>query len=79
MGSVSGMSGMPVEEEKRTVIGVDGEVKWGAVVRVLAVEEGVNVPVRRWPFACARAFGKYEEDEVLRRWQERGRTADGEP
>lgn len=54
LGSVSGMVGRPVEEEKRTVIGVEGDVKWGAEVRVEAVGVGVKVPVRRWPLAWAR-------------------------
>ena len=52
-GSVSGIAGRPVEEEKRRVIGVEGAEKWGAVERDGAVGEGVNVPVRRWPFAWA--------------------------
>jgi hypothetical protein len=42
-----------VEEEKRTVIGVEAWLKCGAVVRVEAVVLGVKVPVRRWPFAWA--------------------------
>lgn len=51
LGSVSGMAGRPVEEEKRTVMGVEGEVKCGADVRLAAAGVGVKVPVRRWPFA----------------------------
>ena len=45
-GSVSGMVGPPVEEEKRTVMGVEDALKWVALVSSLALEEGVNVPVR---------------------------------
>jgi len=56
LGSVSGIVGMPVEEEKRTVMGVEGEEKCGAVVRVEAVGVGVKTPVRRRPFAWA---GRY--------------------
>jgi len=53
LGSVSAILGKPVEEEKRTVIGVEGVLKCGAVVRSDTVALGVNVPVRRCPFACA--------------------------
>lgn len=53
LGSVSAIWGKPVEEEKRTVIGVEGVLKCGAVVRSDTVALGVNVPVRRCPFACA--------------------------
>lgn len=52
--SVSGIEGRPVDEEKRTVIGVLGERKWGADVSKDPAGEGVKVPVRRRPFACAR-------------------------
>jgi len=45
-----------VDEEKRTVIGVDGVVKCGADVRLAASVEGVKVPVSRCPFACAIGF-----------------------
>lgn len=34
-------------------MGVEGEVKCGAEEREEAVEVGVKVPVRRWPFAWA--------------------------
>ena len=51
LASVSGIWGRPVEDEKRTVMGVEGWVKWGALVRVEAALVGVKVPVRRWPFA----------------------------
>ena len=51
VGSVSGMVGRPVEEEKRIVRVVEGEVKWGAFERVEARDEGVKLPVRRIPFA----------------------------
>jgi len=53
LGSVSGMVGKPVEEEKRRVREVLGEVKCGAVVRVAALGVGIKEPVRRWPFAWA--------------------------
>jgi hypothetical protein len=52
-GSVSGIEGIPVEELKRTVTGVEGALKWVALVRADAEEVGVKVPVRRWPRACA--------------------------
>lgn len=42
-----------MEDEKRTVIGVEEEVKCGAEVRSDAAAVGVKVPVRRCPFACA--------------------------
>lgn len=51
MGSVSAILGKPVEEEKRTVIGVEELLKCGAVVRDGAVALGVKVPVKRCPFA----------------------------
>lgn len=44
---------MPVEDEKRAVIGVEAALKWWALVSLLAAEVGVNVPVRRWPRAWA--------------------------
>tara|TARA_R110002003_G_scaffold196_5_gene15306 strand:+ start:12927 stop:13079 length:153 start_codon:yes stop_codon:yes gene_type:complete len=47
------MFGMPVDELKRTVTGVDAALKCGADVRLEALVEGVKVPVRRWPFAWA--------------------------
>ena len=53
LGSVSGMTGMPVELEKRIVKGVEAEVKCGAVERVEASVEGVKVPVSRRPLAWA--------------------------
>lgn len=52
-GSVSASWGVPVDEEKRMVRGVEGRLKCGAEERVEAVGEGVKVPVRRWPFAWA--------------------------
>lgn len=57
LGSVSGILGKPVEEEKRTVIGVDGALKCGAEVSSEADEVGVKVPVNRWPFAWAIGSG----------------------
>lgn len=53
LGSVSEILGVPVEEEKRTVMGVEGEVKCGAEEREETVGVGVKVPVKRWPFAWA--------------------------
>lgn len=57
LGSVSGIWGRPVEEEKRRVRGVEGWVKCGAVVRVEARGVGVKVPVRRVPRAWAGGRG----------------------
>jgi len=45
------MFGIPVELENRTIIGVEGALNWGAVERVAALEEGVNVPLSSMPFA----------------------------
>jgi len=45
-----------VEEEKRTVIGVEGALKCGAEDRLEAVDVGEKVPVSRWPFAWAYRF-----------------------
>jgi hypothetical protein len=42
---------MPVEEEKRARTGTKGRLKCGAAERVDACGVGVNVPVRRRPFA----------------------------
>lgn len=53
LGSVSGICGRPVEFEKRTVMGVEGLLKCGAVERDAAVEVGVNVPFRRRPLPWA--------------------------
>lgn len=55
LGLVSGIWGMPVEEEKRAVMGVEVALKWWAFVRVDALEVGVKVPVRRWPRAWAES------------------------
>jgi hypothetical protein len=44
---------MPVEELKRTVIGVEGAEKWGADERSFAAGVGVNVPVSMMPLAWA--------------------------
>ena len=56
LGSVSAILGKPVEEEKRTVIGVEELLKCGAVVRDGAVVLGVKVPVKRCPFAWAVVY-----------------------
>lgn len=53
LGSVSGMSFRPVEDEKRARMGVLGFVKWGAEERDAALRVGVKVPRRRRPLACA--------------------------
>jgi hypothetical protein len=47
------MLGIPVELEKRTVIGVEEAVKWGALESSPAFGLGVKVPLRRMPFAWA--------------------------
>jgi hypothetical protein len=52
-GSVSSIFGIPVEDEKRTVIGVEGALKCGAALKFEDSAEGVKVPVRSCPFACA--------------------------
>ena len=49
-GSASGMVGTPVEFEKRTVTGT-GLIKCGALLRLRAFGEGVNVPVAMTPLA----------------------------
>lgn len=51
------MTGIPVEEEKRAVKGVEEALKWGAEERVEARGVGVNVPFRRRPFAWAIGGG----------------------
>jgi hypothetical protein len=56
LGSVSGICGRPVEEEKRARRGVEGRVKCGAQERVEASGVGVNVPRSRRPLAWA-SFG----------------------
>ena len=53
LGSVSGIWGRPVEEEKRARMGVEGRVKCGALERVEARGVGVKVPRRRRPLAWA--------------------------
>lgn len=49
--SVSGISGMPVEFEKRTMTGVEELLKCGALESEAASAVGVNVPLVRWPRA----------------------------
>ncbi len=44
---------MPVVSLKRTVTGVEAELKWGALLREAAVEVGVKVPLTIKPLACA--------------------------
>lgn len=66
VGSVSGITGSPVEEEKRRVMGVEGEEKCGAEERREARGVGVKVPVRRRPFAWAG-----RKDWELGGWAER--------
>lgn len=50
LGSVSGIFGMPVLEEKRPVMGTS-LLKWYALERDEAVEDGLKVPVNRIPLA----------------------------
>ena len=45
------MTGMPVELEKRTVTGVDGRFKWGALLSEAASGVGVNDPFNMMPLA----------------------------
>lgn len=47
LASVSGICGKPVEEEKRTVIGVDEALKCGALDMVEERPVGVKLPLRR--------------------------------
>ena len=51
--SVSGISGIPVEFENRTITGVDALLKCGAVERDAASDVGVKVPLVKRPVACA--------------------------
>lgn len=51
--AVSGIFGMPVELEKRTVIAVELLLKCGAELSVPASDVGVNVPLSRMPLAWA--------------------------
>jgi len=53
LGSVSGILGIPVEFENRTQIGVEGLLKWGAIESFPASAEGMKVPDRSSPLACA--------------------------
>lgn len=53
LGSLSGSNGMPVELEKRTDTGVEGEATCGALVSVAASGAGVKVPESRMPLAWA--------------------------
>lgn len=70
------LTGRPVEEEKRARRGVLGELKWGALERVEAFWDGVKVPLRRRPLACAGedVRGLSDRWEALRR---RGTNLDG--
>src|ERR1700733_11918315 len=52
-GSLSGITGMPVELEKRTETGVAGRFKWGALLSAAASAVGVNDPFSMMPLACA--------------------------
>jgi hypothetical protein len=63
LASVSGICGRPVEEEKRTVMGVEEMLRCGALERVAALSVGVKMPLRRWPLACAGAVSPILEDE----------------
>ena len=53
LGSLSGISGRPVESENRTVTGVDAALKCGALESAAAAGVGVNVPVSSTPLAWA--------------------------
>jgi len=54
-GSVSGITGIPVEFEKRPITGVDGAFRWGAEDKEAASGVGLKVPLSRIPLACAEA------------------------
>jgi hypothetical protein len=53
LGSVSGMAGIPVELEKRTMMGVESLWKCDAAESSAASLVGVKVPVVSLPWACA--------------------------
>src|ERR1700757_2397026 len=53
LGSLSGMSGTPVELENRAVTGVEARVMCGALVSDTASGSGVKVPESMVPLACA--------------------------
>jgi hypothetical protein len=72
VGSVSGSCGVPVDEEKRTVIGVEEALKCGADVRLEAAGVGVKVPVRSWPFACAVGFVRFCLGWNIGQWLHKG-------
>lgn len=80
LGSVSGILGVPVEEEKRTMMGVEGAVKCGAELRSEAAEVGVKVPVRRWPLAWAIPLCQFSSSRMIydagqRTWTKAGMRA----
>jgi hypothetical protein len=54
LGSLSGICGMPVPSESRTVTGTAGPRRWAARLTEAAVGAGVNVPVRTSPLAWAK-------------------------
>lgn len=51
LGSVSSIVMMPVEFKKRTVMGMEGDSKCGALKREAAIVEGVRLPVVMIPRA----------------------------
>ena len=51
--SVSGIWGIPVLFEKRTMTGVEGAVRWWATESSLAAGVGTQVPVSMKPLAWA--------------------------
>jgi len=53
LGSLSAMVGTPLALEKRAMTGVEAAVRNGARLSDVAPGEGVNVPVRTMPLACA--------------------------
>src|SRR5271165_5686597 len=69
LGSLSGISGTPVEFEKRTVTGVDALFKWAARVREAAPGEGVKVPVSMAPLAWAGRKPGYCPKIVSKAWR----------
>jgi hypothetical protein len=54
LGWASGICGLPVPSEKRTVTGTGPPCRWAALLIDFAVGAGVNVPVATMPFAWAK-------------------------
>src|SRR5277367_5219207 len=68
LGSLSGISGTPVEFEKRIVTGVDALFMCAARVRVAATDEGVKVPVSMAPLAWAGRKPGWSPKIVSKAW-----------